>query len=77
MLLYACAEGEESMKLKIEKVPYSSVVGQSVTLISKEKGVAAILMISIPQPSLDYALYAKAIADALERLDEIEIEVSP
>lgn len=57
------------MARKVSITPYSSVVGTSIQ-VSDERGVVAIIMISVPQPRLDYreiALpLAQEIADALK-----------
>lgn len=60
------------MKRKAEVVAYSSIVGTSVQVID-DRGVIALIMISVPQPSIDYkevALpLAQEIADALNGKD--------
>lgn len=62
------------MKLHARVVPYSSTVGSSVMLEGDKGEVVAILMISIPSPSLPYKETATGVADlvvrALNRKDE-------
>lgn len=52
-------------QMKLEKVPYSSVVGQSLTISAPGVGVVAQLSIRVPQPHLDYKTVAEAVAKAL------------
>lgn len=56
---------EKLFQMKLEKVPYSSVVGQSLTIVADGIGVVAMLSIRVPQPNLDYETVAKAVAKAL------------
>jgi hypothetical protein len=51
--------------MKLNKTPYSSVVGQSMTIVHPTLGVVAQIAIMVPQPSLDYRSVAEAVADAL------------
>ena len=52
-------------QMKLERVPHSSVVGSSLTIIDDKLGIVAILMISVPQPHLDYKTVSEAVAKAL------------
>lgn len=49
----------------ISKVPFSSIVGQSLLIQVDGVGVVAQLAIMVPQPHLDYRLVAEAVAKAL------------
>jgi hypothetical protein len=51
--------------MKLERVPYSSVVGQSLTITHPDHGVVAQLAIMVPQSGMDYRTVAEAVADAL------------
>lgn len=56
------------MKIKEAKaVPYSSVVGQSVTLHNEDGAVLALLMISVPNPQFDYRTTADLVTEHLLR----------
>lgn len=50
---------------EVSAVPYSSVVGRSLTISIPGVGVTAMLIISVPQPHLDYKTVADAVCDAL------------
>lgn len=52
-------------QMKVERVPYSSVVGQSLLIVADGVGVVAQLAIMVPQPHLDYKTVAEAVAKAL------------
>lgn len=56
---------ERLVQMKLSKVPYSSVVGSSLTITADGIGVVAMLMISVPQPHLGYKLISEAVAKAL------------
>ncbi len=49
----------------ISAVPFSSVVGRSLTIQMEGVGVVAQLAIMVPQPHLDYRLVGDAVAKAL------------
>ena len=49
----------------ISAVPFSSVVGRSLTIEIEGIGVVAQLAIMVPQPHLDYRLVGNAVAKAL------------
>lgn len=49
----------------IDRVPHSSVVGSSIKVVMEGVGVVALLMISVPQPHLDYKTVADAVAKAI------------
>jgi len=53
--------------MQLNVVPYSSVVGQSLTITHGKLGTVAQLIISVPQPHLDYKTIALAVVDALKR----------
>jgi hypothetical protein len=53
------------MKLTAKVVPYSSVVGSSVTLHDEAGAVVAIVMVSVPRPSLDYKEVASPIIEKI------------
>lgn len=53
--------------MKLDQVPYSSIVGQSMTISHPEHGVVAQLAIMVPQGRMDYRTVAMAVADALTR----------
>ncbi len=46
------------MKFKAQAVPFSSVVGSSVSLIAEDGSVGAILSILVPNPRHDYKTVA-------------------
>lgn len=56
---------EKLYMMKLNKVPHSSVVGSSLTITCEGVGVVAMLIISVPQPHLDYKTVAEAVAKAL------------
>ena len=56
---------ERLFQMKLEKVAYSSVVGSSLAIHADGVGMVALLMISIPQPHLDYKTVSEAVARAL------------
>lgn len=56
---------DKLFQMKVEKTPYSSVVGQSLMIVADGVGVVAMLSVSVPQPHLDYETVAKAVAKAL------------
>lgn len=56
---------ERLFQMKLEKVAYSSVVGSSLAIHADGVGMVALLMISIPQPHLDYKIVSEAVAKAL------------
>lgn len=49
----------------MSSVPFSSVVGKSLTIQIDGVGVVAQLAIMVPQPHLDYRTVAEAVASAL------------
>lgn len=49
------------MKFTAKEVPFSSVVGSSITLISEDGSVAAILAIMVPNPRNDYKTVAQDV----------------
>lgn len=51
--------------MKLQRVPFSSVVGQSVMVIDPKLGCVAMLNIMVPQPGLDYRTVADSVTDAL------------
>lgn len=53
------------MKLTASIVPYSSVVGSSIKLCDETGMVVALLIISIPNPSLDYKPTAKEVGETV------------
>ncbi|WP_299830738.1 hypothetical protein [uncultured Roseobacter sp.] len=50
-------------KYTLEKVAYSSVVGQSVMVINQDGACVAQLSVMVPNPSFDYRDTAEAVAD--------------
>jgi hypothetical protein len=56
---------DKLFQMELKSVPYSSVVGQSLCIVAEGIGVVAQLMISVPQPHLDYKTIAEAVAKAL------------
>ena len=56
---------EKLYTMKLNKVPHSSIVGSSLTITCEGVGVVAMLIISVPQPHLDYKIVAEAVAKAL------------
>ena len=56
---------EKLYSMKIDRVPYSSVVGSSLKIVADGVGVVALLMISVPQPHLDYKTVADAVTKAI------------
>lgn len=56
---------ETAHELTAKLVPYSSVVGQSVALHDKAGATVAVVMISVPSPSLDYKTTAQPIAEKI------------
>lgn len=53
------------MKYKARKVPYSSIVGQSVTIHDETGAVVAQVAIMVPLPGTDRMKVATDIADAI------------
>jgi hypothetical protein len=53
------------MNLRAELVPYSSVVGRSVSLQAESGAVAALVMISVPNPSFPYRETAEPVAQRI------------
>jgi FlaG/FlaF family flagellin (archaellin) len=58
---------EKLYAMTLAKVPYSSIVGQSMTISHPKFGVVAQLAIMVPQTRMDYRTVADAVADALIR----------
>ena len=54
--------------LKAELTPYSSVVGTSIALVSKDGPIVALLMVSVPNPQFDYKATALPIAKEIVEL---------
>lgn len=52
---------------KLHAVPFSSVVGSSLTLQIDGLGCVAMLMISVPQVHFDYQQVSEAVAEAIIR----------
>lgn len=57
-------KGERKMTRTVELVPYSSIVGQSISVID-ERGTVAIISIMVPQPSLEYKAIAVPLAEEI------------
>lgn len=53
------------MNLKAKEVPYSSVVGSSVSLVNDAGAVVALIMISVPNPQFDYKSTAAPIIEKI------------
>lgn len=51
--------------LTLKVTPYSSIVGQSLTIHHPKHGVVAQLSIRVPQTGMDYRTVAQAVASAL------------
>lgn len=63
-------------KLMAKAVPFSSVVGQSVALHDRSGAVVALVMISVPNPSISYKETAVPIAQRIvELIDEHGLEL--
>lgn len=52
---------------KFQKVAYSNIVGQSLTVEMDGIGCVAVVHIMVPQTRLDYRTVAESVADALTR----------
>jgi hypothetical protein len=57
--------GKPSAPLTATLVPYSSVVGQSVSLQDETGRVVALVMITVPSPAFDYKTTAIPIAERI------------
>ena len=53
------------MKLRAKSVAYSSVVGSSVSLLDENGRVVALVMISVPNPKIDYRSTAEPILEKI------------
>ena len=56
---------EKLYSMELKPVPHSSIVGRSMMISTPGIGVVAQLMISVPQPHLDYKTVADALVKAL------------
>jgi len=59
--------GDKLFSATMSSVPFSSVVGKSLTIQIEGVGVVAQLAIMVPQPHLDRRIVAEAVASALMR----------
>lgn len=73
----------DTSNLKAGLTPYSSVVGTSIALVSKDGPIVALLMVSVPNPQFDYKATALPIAKEIvelwntrARLAELEAEIA-
>ena len=62
--------------MQVERVPFSSVVGQSLTITHPDFGVVAQLSVRVPQPHLDYRTVAEAVATALTNSGVVKSKVT-
>lgn len=53
------------MKLTAKPVAYSSVVGSSVSLLDESGQIVALVMISVPNPKIDYRSTVEPIIEKI------------